>query len=82
MERITWEEFRKNGMLFFVNTFLHFFGLAIVFEINNDNHIIDVYPAKVNYRGFDKDSQENGFKQIHSYLDENIKKIKKITFDN
>ena len=51
LEKITWDEFRENGFLVLVNWILHIFGLAIV-VMYDDDKVVDVFPAKVSYRGF------------------------------
>ena len=69
-----WAEFRETGLLWFVNRILHLFGWAIVLETakNNMLDITDVYPARVTFRGFETQSEENGFKRVTKYLKENI----------
>ena len=47
IKKKTWEEFRKTGLLWFVNVIIHVFGWAIVVEVE-DGKIIDSYPARVN----------------------------------
>ena len=33
VKKKTWQEFRKTGLLWFINTILHAFGWAIVVEV-------------------------------------------------
>ena len=47
--RKEWEEFRKSGLLWFINMMLHVFGWAIVYEYENEK-ITSVYPARTNSR--------------------------------
>lgn len=69
IRRKSWEEFQSSGMLFAVNTFLQFFGWAIIMETdNNTKEIIDIYPARVNFRGFSDDAQELGHTKVAEYL--------------
>ena len=71
MERKTWDEFSKTGLLWWINRTLHLFGWAIVFQHDN-NKIVEVYPAKVNYRGFSEGSETVGFTRLTNYLKDNI----------
>ena len=41
IKRVTWEEFRSNGFLWAVNSFLHIFGFAIVCKFEGDK-VVDV----------------------------------------
>lgn len=72
----TWEEFRNSGMLFWINQLLHTFGWAIVFDIDN-NKIIDVYPARVKFRGFGEKQIEQGYKDISKFMAENADELYK-----
>lgn len=49
VEEKSWEEFRESGLLWLINTTLHVFGWAIVFEIYKigDDTNTRVYPARV-----------------------------------
>lgn len=76
MKRVSWKEFKDNGMLWFVNTILHLFGYAIVYEIDNEE-IIDVYVARVSFRGFNEKSNSDGYIKVSKYLFENINDLLK-----
>ena len=53
MEKKTWIKFKESGLLWWINMILHTFGWAIVLEIDKDTkELLDVYPARVKYRGF------------------------------
>lgn len=67
----TWEEFRATGLLWFINTILHMFGWAIVVNIEHEE-VIDVYPARVEFRGFSESSNTKGYINVTKYLKENI----------
>lgn len=71
IERITWEQFRDNGFLWFVNRILHAFGLAIVCKME-DGKVIEVYPARVKFRGFSERSEEVGFLRVTKYMRDNL----------
>lgn len=70
MEKKTWEEFRSSGLLWFINSILHTFGWAIV--IMKDDNGIEVYPARVPFRGFPEESNTNGYRKVTQYLKDNI----------
>ena len=66
----SWEEFRETGLFFFINSFLHIFGWAMVMAIDNGK-ILRVYPARVKFRGFDEKSTEKAYLQITEYMNNN-----------
>lgn len=76
VENKTWSEFKDSGLLWFINTILHTFGWAIVFE-TEDSKITNVYPARVKFRGFSEESNTEGYTKITSYLDETSKELLK-----
>lgn len=71
--RKTWEEFRQSGFLWWINMLLHTFGWAIVVDVsdNNPNKIIDVYPARVKYRGFSEEHNTEGYIKVSEYMKQN-----------
>ena len=77
----TWEEFRKSGLLWFINTILHMFGWAIVIEYETydketeTGKIKEVYPARVKYRGFEGDINDEGYLKTTKYLAKNIEQL-------
>ena len=71
VRKTTWEEFRKTGLLWFVNSVLHLFGYAIVLEVENKK-IVNVYPARVKFRGYAEKNNTDGYRQITKCLKENI----------
>lgn len=70
----TWEEFRSCGLLWFVNTILHVFGWAICFDIQ-EGKVVDVFPARVKFRGFSEETQSKGYINLSEYLKENIDEL-------
>ena len=73
-----WKEFRNSGLLWFINTILHTFGWAIVFEINKEsNSIINVYPSRVKFKGFNEKSNDEGYIKVTKYLKENVNELYK-----
>ena len=69
IEEKTWEEFRKTGLLLFVNQFLHIFGWAIVIEEAQgvENR---AFPAKTKFRGFDAETVTKAHADIEKYMRE------------
>lgn len=76
VERKTWEEFRDSKLLWFVNTILHTFGWAITIDID-DNKIVDVYPARVKFRGFSEKINTEGYIGLSEYMKENCEELLK-----
>lgn len=77
----TWDEFRSTGLLWWVNRTLHLFGWAICVDYKDIKKgiIKEVYPARSKFRGFSKEIDENGFKNLTKYLKKNINKLEKET---
>lgn len=73
-EKKFWDEFRETGLLWWINMILHTFGWSIVYEIE-DGQIIDVYPARVKYRGFGEQVNDKGYRSVSKYLKENIDEL-------
>jgi len=76
-----WEEFRNTGLLLFINQFLHIFGWAIVVEVDEQNNIIKCYPARVKFRGFNFESQDEAFIKISEYMNNNSEELLRETKD-
>lgn len=71
IERKTWKEFRDSSLLWWINRSLHLFGWAIVVEVDNSGAISDVYPARMSHRGFDLETETEGFTTLTKYLNNN-----------
>lgn len=72
MNKKTQKEFRESGLLWFVNSILHMFGWSIVVEIDDNGDIINVYPARVKFRGFSEQLNTEGYQKVTKYIAENI----------
>ena len=72
----SWLDFKKAGMLWFINTILHTFGWAIVYEKDEFKNVVDVYPAKVKFRGFSEEDNMDGYIKVSKYLEENAKELR------
>ena len=75
VEPKTWQEFRDNGLFWWINMMLHTFGWAIVVEIEEDGNISKAYPARVKFRGFSEANNTEGYKKISKFLVENAKDL-------
>lgn len=75
--RKSWSEFRATGLIWFINRTLHLFGWAIVFEMNDKNEVVGVYPVRTVYRGFSQADEEEGFIKVSTYLKNNIEQLEK-----
>lgn len=76
--RKTWKEFRETNLLWWINRILHTFGWAIIFNISDDDGTVtEVYPARVKFRGFHKQDDENGFTKLTKYMSEIIPELQK-----
>jgi hypothetical protein len=73
-----WEEFHSTGLFWLINSVLHVFGWAIVYEMD-EGEIKKVYPARVKYRGYSPEVQEQAHKMIADYLSQNIEELKEET---
>lgn len=68
----TWDDFRNSGLLFYINTILHFMGWAIVVEVDTETKLVtNCYPARVKYRGWDEQSQTEEHIKVADYLANN-----------
>ena len=76
VNRKSWEEFKENGLLWWINMILHTFGWAIVFEYENSK-VVNVYPARVKYRGFAEQNNIEGYIKVSQYLKDNVDNILK-----
>lgn len=74
IDKKTWKEFRDSGLLWWINTMLHTFGWAIVFDFE-DGEIKSVYPARVKFRGFGENQVEEGYIKVSEYLKNNANEL-------
>ena len=70
----SWEEFRNSGLLWWINMLLHTFGWAIVVKMEEDK-VVDVYPARVKYRGFEEKNNTEGYIKVSKYIKENADEL-------
>jgi hypothetical protein len=80
MKKKDWNEFRSTGLFLFVNQFLHIFGWALVLQVDGDE-VINVYPARVEHRGFDRKYVDEAYKRVSEFMHLNSKDLKEETED-
>jgi len=73
VKEITGKEFRESGALWFVNSILHLFGMAITWNPDTD----EIKPAIVKFRGFECYCNDKGYKNLSNYLKDNIEELEK-----
>lgn len=67
MRRESWRAFQMCGLLWWVNRTLHLFGWAIVLSEAEDGSVT-AFPARVGYRGFDEETEDQGFKALTAHM--------------
>ena len=77
VDKRDWKEFRDSGLLWWINTMLHTFGWAIVFEFDDNKNITNVYPARVKFRGFGDKQVEEGYQKVSKYMIDNADELYK-----
>ena len=73
VKEISGKEFRESGALWFVNSILHLFGMAITWNPDTD----ELKAAIVRYRGFDVDNNNKGYRKLTEYMKENASELLK-----
>ena len=71
MPKDKWKTFQETGLLWWINRTLHLFGWAIHLVVEADGSISDAYPARVQFRGFYKGDNQDGFEKLSDYLEQN-----------
>lgn len=73
----SWEEFRDSGMLWWINMILHTFGWAITYKFDDNGNIMEVYPARVKFRGFGEKNNTEGYIKVSQFMKENAESLLK-----
>lgn len=73
----SWKEFRDSGMLWWINMILHTFGWAITYKFDDNGNIIEVYPARVSFRGFGEKNNTEGYIKVSQFIKENAESLLK-----
>lgn len=77
-----WIEFRNSGFLWMINSILHMFGYAIVYNFDNNGKLTHVVPKRVKFRGFSEERNTTGYKQISQYMVDNAEQLLKEASDD
>lgn len=77
IKKISIEEFRDSGALWWINQQLHLFGMAIVVEEDENNEFTKMYPVKCGFRGFSEETNTKNYKKLTNYLNNNIEELLK-----
>ena len=73
-----WESFRRVGLLWWVNRILHTFGWALVVEIDDKTgKVTNAYPARTKFRGFDHETEDQGFKRVSEFMRRNGERLRR-----
>jgi hypothetical protein len=76
VEEKSWEEFLTTGLLLFINSFLHIFGWVIVLNLDENNKVFKVYPARiVSNRGFTRQEVLRSYGKLTKYMKDNGNKL-------
>lgn len=78
LKKISNKEFQESGLLWFLNTILHVFGMAISWEYSEKDNIDQLYI----YRGFSEETNSDGYKKVSKYLANNIPELLNAFKDN
>jgi hypothetical protein len=63
-----WNQFRRTGLLAFVNSFLHAFGWTLTVEVDEDNIVMDAWPEQTKKRGFSPKSMSTMYSKLDRWL--------------
>jgi len=67
--RHSWSELRETGVLWWVNRSIHIFGWVIIVATDDEtDEVVDVYPARTEWRGFDYDAEERGHRRLTAWM--------------
>lgn len=71
----TWADFRNTGLVVIINQILHVFGWAIVFNVDEADKVVDVFPARVKFRGFSEESTAKAYVKLSQFMEDNAKEL-------
>lgn len=73
MERKTWGEFSRAGMLWWLNTILHGLGWSIVMETDEETgEVLDVFPARTSWYGFPDEVNDEELAKFRAHVREGL----------
>lgn len=68
VEERSWEEFRDNKMIWFVNSILNVFGWGLAVKMDDADNIEDVVPVRTHYRGYGTLANDDGYLGLTKYM--------------
>ncbi len=71
----SWQAFADAGLFWWVNRALHLFGWALCREVRPDGAITAVYPARCKFRGFDTQTESEGFTKLTHHLNQRMPEL-------
>lgn len=77
LNKKSWNEFRDNGFLWWINMILHTFGWVIVVDVDDEGNILNAYPARTKFRGFSEKYNTDGYIKLSKYMNDNAAEILK-----
>lgn len=75
LKEISLKEFQDSGMIWYLNQQLHLFGMALVIKTNEDG-TQQLLPCECKFRGFDVNTNDEGYKKVTEYMEKNIDRFK------
>jgi hypothetical protein len=67
VKTISGKEFKESGMLWFVNSILHAFGMALTWDPSTD--VLE--PVITKFRGFEEKYNDQGYRALTEYMKDN-----------
>ena len=67
VKTISGKEFKESGMLWFVNSILHTFGMALTWDPKTDA----IEPVITKFRGFEEKYNDQGYRALTEYMRDN-----------
>lgn len=77
IQKKSWKEFIDSGLVLYINQILQVFGWSIAYDVDSEGNIIDVFPVRSKFRGFESHSVSKSYRKITNYLKDNIEELKK-----
>jgi hypothetical protein len=71
VKTISGKEFKESGMLWFVNSILHTFGMALTWDPSTD--VLE--PVITKFRGFEEKYNDQGYRAITEYMRDNAQNL-------
>lgn len=67
VKSISGKEFKESGMLWFINSILHTFGMALTWNPSTDA----IEPVITKFRGFEEKYNDQGYRALTEYMRDN-----------